>query len=362
MTDIPEHQRPLYQDDEITLKELILKIQEYWGELWKNWLLIGLICVPFVAYKLYDAFTSPVVYPGTLTFMVDEDEGNRLSPFARVLGQVGLGGGGTGKYNLDKILEISKSRRVLQMALFSKSKVQGKEDYLANHLIRQFEFHEKWEDDTTGMKDFLYTDGDVPQFSKNENRALKALLGLLNGNEDEPGIYATSYDEDTGIMSLGINGRSEDLTINFLDTMFHRLRSFYVEKTIEKSESTYTIIKEKTDSLAQELSSAEYSLAQFMDRNRNVYSVTEGQLQQSRLTAQVTRLQTMYGEALKNLQISELNLQNKEPFITLIDSPLSPIKAQVPSKLMALIIGGILGCMVGVTFVLGRKVYRDAMA
>ena len=362
MTDIPEHQRSIYQDDEITLKELILKIQEYWRELWKNWLLIGLICVPFVAYKLYDAFTTPVVYPGTLTFMVDEDEGNRLSPFAGVLGQFGLGGGGTGKYNLDKILEISKSRRVLQMALFSKSKVQGKEDYLANHLIRQFEFHEKWEDDTTGMKDFLYTHGEVPQFTKNENKALKSLLGLLNGNDREPGIYKTSYDEDTGIMSLRFNGRSQDITIGFLDTMFVRLSSYYVEKTIEKSENTYRIIKEKADSLAQELAAVEFELAQFLDRNRNIYSVTEGKLKEGRLTTKVSRLQAMYGEAIRNLEISELNLRNKEPFITLIDSPIEPLAPQRKSLILALIIGGILGVMIGVAYVLGRKVYRDAMS
>jgi len=34
---------PYYEDDEITLKELILKIQEFWWEAWNNkWKIIGI--------------------------------------------------------------------------------------------------------------------------------------------------------------------------------------------------------------------------------------------------------------------------------------------------------------------------------
>ena len=57
-------------DDEITLKELILKVQEYWRELWKHWLLIALVAMPFVIYKIYIAYKTPVTYPAKLTFMV----------------------------------------------------------------------------------------------------------------------------------------------------------------------------------------------------------------------------------------------------------------------------------------------------
>jgi LPS O-antigen subunit length determinant protein (WzzB/FepE family) len=69
----------------------------------------------------------------------------------------------------------------------------------------------------------------------------------------------------------------------------------------------------------------------------------------------------MHGEALKNLEYADFTLRNKTPFITLLDSPLSPISPNAESKLKALVIGLILGIMIGVTFVLGRKIYRDTM-
>jgi len=64
---------------------------------------------------------------------------------------------------------------------------------------------------------------------------------------------------------------------------------------------------------------------------------------------------------MKNLQLSEMSLRNKEPFITLIDSPLPPLSVKSESLIRAGVIGLILGIMIGVTFVLARKIYRDTM-
>ena len=357
-----QNQPNTYQDDEITLKELILKIREYWRELWKNWLLIGLITLPFMAYKLYDAFTTPVVYPASLTFMVDEDEGSGLAGMSNILGQIGIGGIRRGKYNLDRILEISKSRRVLKMALFAQSKLEGETDFLANHLIRRIDLHKAWADDTTGLKDFLYTKDKEDSFTAVEYKVLKTLQGLLNGNEKKEGIYHTSYNEDTGIMTLKIESPAEQLSIALVDTIYATLTKYYVESSTEKAAGTYNLMKEKTDSLAEALTAAEYNLASFVDRNQNIYSAREGSLPRTRMMTQVKRLQVMHAEALKNLEFADFSLKNKTPFITLIDSPVPPISPESQSLIKAAIVGMLLGLMIGITVVLGRKIYRDAMA
>jgi len=347
-------------DDEITLKELILKVQEYWRELWRHWLLIGIITIPFLAFKVYKAVTTKPVFPASLTFMIDEDQGNRIGAMASLLGQFGLGGQ-RGQYNLNKILEISRSRRVLQLALFCKAEIKGKEDFLANHLIAQSDLHEEWEDDTTGLRGFYFQDGNVEQFDKIENKVLKKLQRMLNGSQKEEGLYKTSYDEDTGIMELKMEARSEDLAIAIVDTIFAKLTTYYVKSSTEKSESTYNLLKEKSDSLAAAFSSAEYRLAEFLDKNRNVYSAREGYLQETRLNSEVQRLRIMYGETLKNLELADFSLKSETPFIAMIDNPIAPLQRVKPSLTMAVLFGSILGGMIGVTFVLGRKIYRDTM-
>jgi uncharacterized protein involved in exopolysaccharide biosynthesis len=347
--------------DEITLKELILKIQEYWKELWRNWLWIGIIALPFLGYKIYQVFSTPATYPAALTFMVDEDEGRNLSSISGLLGQFGFRSATTSTYNLDKILEISKSRRVIQMALFSRGEVRGKSDFIANHIIDYSDLPRRWRDDTTGLKDFRFSHSDVDRFTMRENRVFKSLMSVVLGSEKKEGMYKTSYDEDTGIMTLRFDARHQDLSIVFLDTIFIKLRDYYIEKSIEKAQNTYQIVKHKADSLAQELADAEYRLASFIDQSQNIFSAREGELQRSRLATLVNRLQITYGEAAKNLQLTELSLLNKEPFITLIDNPLPPLKVSSLPLFRSGMIGLILGTMVGVTLILARKIYRDTM-
>ena len=359
---IPRHADNPHQNDEMTLKQLIVKIREFMTELLSHWMLIALICIPFLTYQLYDAWTTKVVYPAALTFMVDEDQGGRLGGIANVLGQFGINGVHQGKYNLDRILKISRSRRVLQMALLSKAPIDGKQDFLGNHLIRTYELHEKWEEDTTGLRDFAFTHGVVNDFAKVENRVLKTLQGLLNGTDKIEGAYKTAYDEDTGIMSIKMSAPSEDLSITMVDTIFSKLTTYYVSNAIEKAEATFRVMRTKTDSLAQVLAAAEYRLAEFVDKNKNIYSARQGTLKQSRLTAEVNRLQIMHGESLKNLEYADFALKNKTPFIALIDNPIPPIMPEIKSKIKAGVIGLILGLMVAFTFIVGRKIYRDAMA
>ncbi len=350
------------RDEEITLRELILKIQEFLQELITSWKLIALICLPLVLYKLYDAWTTPVVFPATLTFMVDEDEGNRLGGIANVLGQFGISGIQQGKYNLDKILKISTSRKVLQMALFTKAHINGRDDLLANHWILQNNLHKKWKDDTTGLRDFLFESDQPIHFTRLENRVWKSLQGLLNGSEERAGAYKTDYDEDTGIMRLRLSAPSERLAITLVDTIFAKLTNYYVGNATEKAESTYKVMKTKTDSLAKALATAEYRLAEFVDKNKNIYSARQGSLQQSRLATEVNRLQAMHGESIKNLEYTDFVLKNKTPFITLIDNPIPPLRPQRKSKTRALIVGLILGLMIGSSLVILRKIYRDTMA
>ena len=266
-----------------------------------------------------------------------------------------LGGTAGGKYNLDKILEVSRSRRVLQMALFSTYQIEGQSDLIANHLLRHFDMHDEWEKDTTGLKDFMFTRSDPNLFNKVENKVLKSLHSLLNGSEKREGFYQTSYDEDTGIMKLRVETPIEELSIALVDTIYAKLTSYYVHSALEKSQSTYDVMRSKTDSIAKALASVEYQLAEHIDKNKNIYSALQGQLKQTRLSTEVEQLRIMYSEALKNLEYADFTLRSKTPFITLLDNPIAPIQPNSKSKLIALVIGLILGTTVGVTFVVARK-------
>ena len=348
-------------DDEITLKELILKVKEYWKELWKNWWLILLLVLIFAGYKFIQAYVAVPVYPAILTFMVDEDEGNSMAGMSNILGQIGLGNLRKGKYNLDKVLEISRSRRVLQMAFFSSTEIAGKKDLLANHLIDELELFADWDSDSAQFQEFRFRAIPVDSFDYLSFFALKLLYARMIGTDDYPPIYTTSYDEDTGIMSLVVKTTDEELSLKSIAMIYDKLREYYIEKSTEKTESTYKLMQSKSDSLAQELALAESRLAEFVDRNQNIFSAREGSLRRTRLANKVGQLQTMYSEAIKNLEYADFALKSKTPFITVIDTPIPPLYAMKPSKFQALLFGSLFGGLLSVGFIVLRKIYRDSM-
>jgi uncharacterized protein involved in exopolysaccharide biosynthesis len=346
-------------EEELSLKELILKFLEYFQEVWKYWKLVILITIPFVGFMLIQAMLTPLTYKANLTFMVNEDEGGGIGVGA-ILGNFGLGRGG-GAHNLDKILELAQSRKIIQMVLFEKSQINNQSNFIANHLIKIYDFHEKWKEDTSGLAGFLFRNQSIDKFNKIENKVLKTLHKIIIGEENKTGLLKTSYAKETGIMSIATVTESEKLSIALSKNLYAKLSIYYVVKSVEKHQQTYDVVESKVDSINLLLRSKESALSNFKDSNRGLWKNTT-QLKELRLIRDVQMLNILYGEALKNLEIADFSLKTKTPFVQLIDSPISPISPKVESKLTAIILGGLLGGIIAVGFLILRKVYRDAMS
>jgi len=80
-----EKERRYIEEDEITLKELILKIKEFFWEVVRNWKWVVLIVIPFVTFFMYKAVSTPVTYEAELTFMVNEDDGGGMGGVSAIL-------------------------------------------------------------------------------------------------------------------------------------------------------------------------------------------------------------------------------------------------------------------------------------
>ncbi len=348
------------QAKEFTLKDAIEFVKESFFELLRCWKLIILITLPFVLYFLYSAMTKEPTYRASLTFMVNEDEGSG-GGMSQIFSSFGIPGIAAGKNNLDKILELARSRRIIQNVIFDKVSINSSEDYIANHIINIYDFHEKWEDDTTGLKNYLFEKDSLPLFNRTDNTALKRVHKKIVGSKDVKGLLKTSYTPETGIMEFVMKTENEKLSIEFSKILYHRILEFYVKKTIEKQQQTYDIMRLKLDTILQEMSSAEYQLASFRDRNLGLWS-DKDKLREVQLQRDVRVLNERYALMLKNLEIADFTLKNKVPFVQLIDEPIPPIKPEMESKIISILIGGFLGGFLAVVFVIARKIFRDALA
>ena len=358
---LPEISTP--QDEELTLRDLLSRLREYAAEIRRCWLTVALICLPFLVWQGYLAFTTPVVYPAALTFMVDDDTGGGAGLINSLLGDIGLG---TRENNNDKITELAKSMRIMRKVLFQKAEVGGQTDYLANHFIRIQKLHEEeWykkpkSPGQPSLNGFLFARDSFEQFSRLEYAAFKSIYGILLGDEKHTPLFSTRTNQDSGIMSLALSTRSEELTIALLRAIFDQLSAFYILSSTEKQQATFDIIQAKADSIRQLLTGTERRAAQFREQNNLLLRPTD-QLPTERMGREKGMYTLMYAEALKNLELADFALRNKVPYIQPIDLPIPPIAPAPYGKKKALLLGLGLGLFVGGLFVVGRKLVREQM-
>ena len=355
---------PYYSDDEITLKELILKIKEYWLVLWgiKWWVVaIGVLMASFFLIK---AVLKKETYPATLSFLINDAEGNRMGGLSSMLGQFGLGGSfQSGRYNLDRVVELTRSQRIISRSLFDSIEIDGRQDLVANQLIRIYDFHRGWKDhDDPRLRDFLFTGDHIDNFDPTTTTATRQLVGLISGDEKgKNSLLRINYGEESGIFKLTINAEHPALSIALAKGIYAALSDYYISRAIEPQQLTVTTLEHKLDSVKLDLDRAEVSLAAFENRNQFLISELD-RYKREGLQRQVSILNILYGEVLKNLETARFALQTNTPVFQAIDSPTLPIKAERPSKRKAVMTGGVLGALLAVSFFLGRKIYLDAMS
>ena len=349
---IPPHH---YQNDEITLKELLLKIQDFWREIWSNKLLVLLITNIVALAFLANTWRKDVTYTANLSFMLTEESSSIGGTAAELLGL------GEVDYNLDKISALATSSKIIYEALLQKITIEGKEDFIANHLIQVYGLQENWKNEGAGkykefsLKDFYFNNGIKENYSRKEQRALKVLQDLIVKK-----LLSISYDKRTQVFLLNATTLNESLSTDLVDHVYEALVAFYVDKTVGRPQKTYHMLELRTDSLAQLLDQEERKLALAKDRNQGLigstYQVTIG-----RLDRKVTQISAQYMQALKNKEAVEYILQNKTPDFQIIDRTFIPL-SNAASSLKALLLGGLLGSFLGIGYVIGRKIVRDALA
>lgn len=353
--------QPLYQDDEITLKELIEKILEFWTELWnKKWWII-LLALPFIVYFGYKAKFTPITFKADLTYTLN-DGSSGGGALAGILGSFGLGKGG--KVNLDRIVDLSKSRHILQKVMFTKIPLDtfgGKKDFIANHIIALYKLDEEWTNKDKDWKGFRFTSDSIKSYSPEELSAYKMLYGkIIGGKNEKDQIFSNGFNEDTGILTLSANTRDQELSIDFSNLVYKSLKEYYVASSTTGNQNTFDFVENKTDSIFSLLRSKEFQLTSFIDSHRNL---TDPNLltQKRLLETEISKLKLMYGEVTKNRELADFSLTAGTPEINIIDEPLPPLEPVGQSFLIALIKGGILGGLIAAGFFMARKIILDAM-
>ena len=362
MTKMTDEQQQI-DNDEISLKELIQKIKEWKAYLKTQWkLIIGIAALGGIIGFIYASFQKPK-YLATITFVLEEDKagGGGLGGALGLASSFGLdlGGGGGGLFTSSNIIELMKSRLVVEKTLLNPIQVAGKEISLADYYIQINELKEGWAKKPNLAKISFPANADRTKFSLEQDSILQTISAGLTKNN----LVIAQKDKKVSIISLTVKTESELFSKLFCEQLLKETSDFYIETKSKKSRLNVDILQKQADSIRAELNGAITGVATASDNVYNLnpaYNVkkTPGTRRQVDVQANTAILTQLVAQ----LELSKVSLRKETPLVQLIDRPILPLEKDKLGRLKSLILGGFLAGFLTVVYLVFGRLYKKMVA
>jgi uncharacterized protein involved in exopolysaccharide biosynthesis len=358
MNNMTDHQQQI-DDDEISLKELIQKIQEWIAYLKTQWkLIIGIAALGGIIGFAYASFQKPN-YLATTTFVLEEDKGGGggLGGALGLASSFGLdiGGGGGGLFTSSNIIELMKSRLVVEKTLLNPVQVSGKEISLADFYIQFNELKEDWAKKPALANINFPINSDRSKFSLQQDSILQIISEGLTKNN----LVIVQKDKKVSIISLTVKTESQLFSKLFCEQLLKETSDFYIETKSKKSRLNVDILQHQADSIRAELNSAITGVATASD---NVYNLNPAlnvkRTPSTRRQVDVQANTAILTQLVAQLELSKVSLRKETPLVQLIDRPILPLEKDKVGRLKSLVLGGFLAGFLTVLYLVFGQLYR----
>jgi uncharacterized protein involved in exopolysaccharide biosynthesis len=341
-------------NDEIQLKDILIKLSEYKAYLLKKKFAILLVSALCLVIGVLFAMSSDIKYNAELTFVVEAEQqsGGSLGAMSGIASQFGfdIGGSSSTTFTQENILELLKSRGVVEATLMQNGIVNGKNDLLIEHYLNINELKEDWEGHLTSLS-----------FHSKLTETHDSISGCIWRDICEDKLVIDLQSDAANIINLSYLSVNEGLAKQFVEALIKQMSKMYVSYKTAQSSNTLEFLQDRADSVFVELEISEEEFANVKDINQRIVKAS-GRLKELQLMRRVEVLNAMYLEIVKNLEISKITLLNETPIIHIIDKPILPLEEDKTSKALAGILGAFLGGFLSISFFVFRKLFKDALA
>ncbi|RXF69116.1 lipopolysaccharide biosynthesis protein [Arcticibacter tournemirensis] len=350
----------LAQDEEITLKELILKIREWNRYLLSKWKIIALagIIGGFLGF-LY-AYLKKPVYTAECTFVLEEQgSGGGLGQYAGLASMVGIDlgvGGSNGIFQGDNIIELYKSHSMIRKTLLSKCSFKGKQELLIDRYIESNRLKEKWSK-KNGLSQLSFN---IPQssFRLQHDSIISVIVNDINNNY----LTVSKPNKKLSIISVKVKSQDELFAKEFTGKIVGNVNDFYVQTKTKRSSENLHILQRQADSVRAVLNSSIGGAAAAIDANPNANPAMQVlRVPSQRRQVDVQASSAVYIEVTKNLEIAKISLRKETPLIQVIDEPGLPLEEMRYGKLKCFVLGGIILGFLMVIVILFKRVYKKIL-
>ena len=350
--------------DEISLKELILKLREWWKYLLTKWVIILIAAMLGGIAGFIYAYSKKTVYTAELTFVLEGGtQGGGLGNYAGLASQFGInmgGDGGQGVFEGQNFLALMKSRLMIEKALLTTENVNNKRITLAEFYIDINKLREKWSKENSKLKNIRFLPGINPlKFTLEQN----SLISSFHKSLIENNLFIDKPDKKSSIIALRVNSENELFSKYFAEVLAKEVSEFYVETKTKKSADNLRILQHQTDSIRRALTLSMVGAATSEDANPNLNSARQVlRVPSQRRQGDVQANQAILTQLVQNLEIAKMSLRIGTPLIQVIDRPVLPLSKKDYSKFKGLILGGILVGFIAIFILLLKKISEGIMS
>lgn len=355
-----ENNQITIQEDEISLKELLFKVRDWVRYLFSKWyiLLIALFLGSCLGL-LYATYKKPM-YTATTTFVLEGGEqGGGLSQYAGMAAMVGLdlGGAGGGLFQGENILELYKSRKMIEATLLNLSSTDSSKTLL-EYYFEMNNMRNKWLE-KPDLSSIDYSQAQQENLIKQRKR--DSVVNVVVENIRTRHLIVGKPDKKLSIIKVDVLGTSEIFAKEFNESLVNEVNSFYIQTKTKKSQNNIEILQEKTDSVRAVMNGAISSAVVAIDNTPNLNPTKQAQRlvpsQRSQFSAETNK--AILGQLVQNLEMSKMALMKELPLIQVIDTPVYPIKMERIGKLKGLIFGAFIGFVLSSFLLTVVRIYKS---
>ncbi len=340
-------------EDEISLKELILKMKEWILYLKFKWVIITLVGLLGATISFTYAFFQKPIYTATLSFALEDDKatGGGLSGALGLASSLGIdmGTSAGGAFSGANLIELMKSRTLIERALLNPITVVSKTTSLAEYYIEFSEMRQKLYRKNDLSNIHYLVDDNRKNFSLQKDSILGEVYKKIVGENAAALLSVAQKDKKISIISVEVTSEDELFSKTLAESLVKEVSEFYIDSKSKKARTNVAILQKQADSIRYELNTAISGVAQASDNVFNLNSAynikrtpsTRRQVDVQANTAILTQLVT-------NLEMAKVTLLKETPLIQIIDKPILPLKKEKISKLKYFFVSGFLSFLLAV--------------
>lgn len=356
--------------DEIIIKErskvgqLITDVQYWIKYLIKNWYWFLIMGILGGTIGFMIAFAMPKYYIASTTFVLEAGESadGGIGKYAGIASAMGVDFGGTGGgiFQGDNILELYRSRKMIESALMT-----DVSDSLGGQVISLY-FIEKgkievWKKVNPELLDIDFKKG--KQKSEFLQRKRDSIITSIVDDINKNYLSVTKPDKKLSIIKVNVKSENERFSLQFNEALVKEVNEFYVQTKTKKSTDNINILQSKADSVRAIMNGAISTAAVVIDNTPNLNPTRQASriipTQRAQFSAETNK--AILEQIVKNLEMAKMSLLKEAPLLQVVDRPVYPLFIDKLSKLKTALFFAILFCFFTAAVIVFRRLYLNIM-